>query len=339
MRFCSLRTAFKVSVQLAVVLLWLIAAHTQEARAQTGTSLDNLSLQDIQDRLRGQGSLTGQDGLASQQYEIRTLRPNLPYAYRLPPSALEKYYSERAATDLRQFGYESFGRPAVVTVRQSGALQDTYILGVGDQVTVDIRGQENRSFNVRVDRDGNIVLPAMPPIAAAGRRLADVRASIESGVKTAYVATQAFVSVGALRQISVLVSGEVLAPGAIVLNALNSPIDALLLAGGIKKTGSLRNIKIVRGDQELNVDLYTVLSGADGTLQQGLADGDKIIVPPIGDTVAIVGEVTRPGIFETEPGSNSMSVSRLLALAGGYTRGGRPQMAVPSALTGPWPDR
>jgi protein involved in polysaccharide export with SLBB domain len=263
-----------------------------------------------------------------EQGQPKILKPNFPAAYRIPPGPLEKVYSKRAGTDLRQFGYESFGRPSEVTQRQTGALQDTYLLGPGDQIVVDIRGQESQSYRVSVNRDGTVILPRLKPVLAGGRRLGEFRADLEQRIAEAFVATQAFITVGAVRQLSVFVAGEVNAPGSITVNALNSPIDALLLAGGIKKSGSLRNIIIERGSERIPFDLYGVLAGISVPLEASLADGDKIIVPPTGPTVAIVGEVARPGIFELAPTASAIGAQALIELAGGHLVGGAKRLTV-----------
>ena len=69
-----------------------------------------------------------------------------------PMSPIEKLMSQRAGQPIRQFGYEIFGHGAPVVVRQSGALQDSYLLGEGDEIVLTLRGQQNSSFRTRVDR-------------------------------------------------------------------------------------------------------------------------------------------------------------------------------------------
>ena len=252
-----------------------------------------------------------------------TILPNgeVPEFNRL--SAIEELVKERSGKELRQFGYEEFGKPKPVTARQSGALQDNYVLGIGDEVIIDLRGQQSLNYRIRVDRDGRITLPNLLPISAAGRRFAEFRAELEQRVSEALLATQVFATVGSVRQISVLVTGEVRYPGAITLNALNTATDALLLSGGVLRSGSLRNIKIIRGDQVLRLDIYGLLSGLDVPLENYLADGDRIIVHPLGQTVAVTGPVNRPGIYELAPGQATMDLNRFIDLAGGFLRPSR----------------
>ncbi len=190
-------------------------------------------------------------------------------------------------------------------------------MGPGDQVVVSLRGQENSQFRVPIDRNGQVSLPRLPPISATGRTFGSFRQDLEAAVHRAYVATDAYISIAAVRQISVLVSGEVNNPGARTLSGLSSAVDALLLSGGVRKSGSLRNIRILRAGHEYVVDLYTVLTDGGSGSSLRLADGDRILVPPLGRTVAVSGLVRRPGIYELAAGQTGMPVRALLGLGGG----------------------
>ena len=202
-------------------------------------------------------------------------------------------------------------------VRQSGALQDNYVLGEGDEIIATLHGQESGNYRTRVDRDGRIVLNGLPPIAAAGRTFGAFRADLEAAVRRAFVGTQVFTSVGSVRQISVSVVGEVNSPGIYSLTGLSTALDALNLARGIRKTGSLRNIQIVRSGGVIRLDLYDLLTDSTPRADITLTEGDRIIVPLMTGAVAVVGQVRRPAIYELAPGEKGARVARLLALAGG----------------------
>jgi protein involved in polysaccharide export with SLBB domain len=218
---------------------------------------------------------------------------------------------------LQQFGYDQLGRGQAVTVPMSGAVQDNYVLGSGDEIVASLRGQENSEFRVTIDRNGQVVLPRLPPLSATGRSLGSFRADVEAAVRRSYVATNVSVSVGRVRQISVLVSGEVNEPGQRLVTGLSSALDALLLSGGVRKTGSLRNIRITRGGREYYIDLYNVLTDRGAGLSIPLADGDRILVPRLGPTVSVSGLVRNPGIYELGRNTSSVSVKELMDIAGG----------------------
>lgn len=302
------------------VAAFVLLPHGGSAQQIPGISADQLTQLQQARQNQGQSSSASQPAVPQDVVIQPVLREN---QVALPTSRLEQIMSSRANARLQQFGYEDLGRGRTVTIPQTGAIQDDYVLGPNDEVVVSLRGQENGEFRLTVDRNGQLVVPRLSPIAASGRTFGSVRQDIEAAVRRTYLATSAFVSVGRVRQISVLVSGEVNYPGQRLVTGLSSVVDALLLSGGVRKTGSLRNVRVQRSGHEYSVDLYSVLTSRGGSSSLRLADGDRILVPHLGATVAITGMVRQPGIFELAPGQSSMSVRALLSLAGGQEVRGR----------------
>ncbi len=327
-RFLSRSGRFKAAFFAPFALLILLAGPASVSQAQQLPGSDPFSQ-------LGQG--LGNGGLSGSGTYSTT--PNLPPSTviqpvapgslpPLPPSRLEQIMSARAGARLQQFGYDQLGRGSSVQVPQTGAVADDYILGPGDELFVSLRGQENAQVRVQVDRNGQVVLPRLNPVPAAGRSFGDFRRDLEDAVRRGFVGTQVSVAVGQTRQITVLVSGEVNAPGQRLLTGLSSAVDALLLSGGVKKTGSLRNVRIERGGRQFTVDLYSILTAGAAPAAMRLADGDRILVPPLGKTVAISGLVRQPGIYELPPGASSMTASALLGLAGGLEVRGQYRLSV-----------
>jgi protein involved in polysaccharide export with SLBB domain len=233
------------------------------------------------------------------------------------PSAIEADFRTRLADPtLRQFGYDFFrGAPPPSGVR-TGAIGDDYILGIGDEVTVAFRGATNDSRTARVDRDGRLIIGQLRPITAAGRSLGAVKAQIAAETRSTLLATDVFVSVGAVRSVSVFVGGEVERPGQFSLSSVSDIATAIAQAGGIRRTGSLRSVRLVRGGSTRTVDLYG-LFGIGSTPVIRLQDGDRIIVPVIGRTIAVAGAVARPAIYELR---DTISAEAAIAYAGGPVR-------------------
>lgn len=248
---------------------------------------------------------------------VTPANPNAKHAQRR--SHLEDIYSVRAGSYLSQFGYDVLGNGGSVSALQIGAVQDQYILGQGDEVVVTLRGQENSTYNVFVDRDGNVTLPRLRPISASGRRFGDFRRDLDAAIHQGYIQTQDYITIGQVRQISVNVTGEVFSPGVYALSGLSTVLDAVELAGGINKSGSLRDVTVVRDGHALHFDLYKFLSSEGNTPDTTLRQGDRIVIPPIGRTIAVSGEVRRPGIYELEPGASAVTARWLIGMANGYT--------------------
>ena len=235
------------------------------------------------------------------------------------PSAIEEDYSERANEELEQFGYEVFTAIAPQDV-VTGAISDVYRLGIGDEIVATFIGQTERTVRTRVDREGRVILPEMQPISAAGRSFGDFRRDLEAQTRSSFLGTEVFVSIGALRSVSIMVTGEVSYPGVYNLTGLSTLFDALVYAGGIEKTGSLRAIKVIRGDTIFWLDIYDLLFTGFVDRDVTVVDGDRIVVPTLGPTVAVAGNVKRPGIYELAEGMDAASLSGVLDFAGGTLR-------------------
>ncbi|HET7086137.1 MAG TPA: SLBB domain-containing protein [Rhizomicrobium sp.] len=309
-----------------------MAASGQGLAQVSGNDPLNLLQQIQRGSSGGLGGLGGLNGgvvdTTSQLPQNQILQPQSMLAARQPPSRLEQILSARAGVRLQQFGYDQLGTGRQVMVPEIGAVADDYIMGPGDEVVVSLRGQENSDFRTTVDRNGRVVLPRLPPISAAGRSFGSFREDVDAAVHRAYVASTASTSIGRVRQISVLVSGEVNVPGQRIVTGLSSVVDVLLLSNGVKKTGSLRNVRVQRAGHQYTVDLYSVLTGSGSGGAMRLADGDRVVVPPLGGTVAVAGLVRRPGIYELPGRASGMTARSLLALAGGPEVRGKYRLAV-----------
>ncbi len=314
---------FAAPVLLAVVSLLL----PSDGMAQAVNPLSILQ----QSQGRSLGNLFNNSGVVDNTTplgENQVLQPQSGGPTTLLPSRLEQILSARAGTQLMQFGYDQLGTGRQVTVPETGAVADDYIMGPGDEVVVSLRGQESSDIRVTVDRNGQVILPRLKPIPATGRSFGSFREDVDAAVRRNYVASTASVAIGHVRQISVLVAGEINVPGQRIATGLSSVVDALLLSGGVKKTGSLRNVRLVRGNNQYTVDLYSVLTGSSNAGGMRLADGDRVVVPPLGPTVAVAGLVRRPGIYELPARAGGMTARALLALAGGQEVRGRFRLSV-----------
>ncbi len=246
-----------------------------------------------------------------------------------PLSPAEAFFAARGAgttcqpapcspAPLRQFGYDSLrglpaGQPAGIGF---GALPEDYLLGRDDEVVLAFRGRARQTLSLRVGRDGMLLVPDLAPIPAAGRTLRELRADLEARAQRELGGSEVFVSIGQVRQIAVFVDGEVARPGLQPLTSMASVLDALVAAGGVRSTGSLRAIRVEGPGGRRSIDLFPVIAG-DGTAPDlRLREGERILVPPFGGVVAIGGEVTRPGIYELPAGASQAPLTALLRLAG-----------------------
>lgn len=261
------------------------------------------------------------------------------------PSPLEAAYSKRIVEDLHQFGYDLFATPDDQGVREkkeqdkdktafalpAGAVQDDFLLNIGDRINVTFRGQRSDSKTYTITGEGQLIVDELPPVFSAGRTIGDVRGELEAAAAHLHN-TDVFVSLESVRQANILVVGHVGAPGRQSLTVFHTVLDALMGAGGVRKEGSLRQIKLVREGRSTIIDLYALLIHGSPIMDISLRDGDRIIVPPVGPTVAVAGGVKRPGIYEILPGlrgfdaagrSQILTMQEALDMAGGILTPGQ----------------
>jgi len=278
-------------------------ANVDDSRSDGGVGL-------LQSRL-------GEPQQTAEELEVRRERSRLELAREIPASPIEREFQQRLGDpSLRQFGYDLFRTSSGRAGPLTGALSGDYALGIGDELIVTFQGATNRTENARVDREGRLIVGALPPIRAAGRSLSSVRAELAAATRRTLLGTEVNVSVGSVRSISVFVGGEVASPGAYQFTSLADIVSAIAQAGGVRRTGSLRHVRVLRGGASFEIDLYGLL-GIGVTASTRLREGDRIIVPVIGPTAAISGGVARPGIYELRGTEN---IGTLLAYAGGSVR-------------------
>ncbi len=246
-----------------------------------------------------------------------------------PLSPAESFFASRnaqgevppggpAPPPLRLFGIESLrtapGAPAPVP--GFGTLPDDYLIGRDDEVVLAFRGRSRQTLSLRIGRDGMLLLPDLAPIPAAGRTLRDLRADLTGRAARELGGSEVFLSIGQIRQANLFVGGEVLRPGMQQLTAMASVLDALMASGGIRRTGSLRAIRVEGPAGRRTIDLYPVLAGEGEAPDLRLHEGERILVPPLGSVVAIGGEVMRPGLYELPAGAAQAPLATMLRLAG-----------------------
>ncbi len=252
--------------------------------------------------------------LTAEELELRRLRSRQSIESLETPSAIEEDYRQRLGDEtLRQFGYDLFRSASADAGPVTGEVGDNYTLGVGDELLVTFTGATNESTTARVARDGRLIVSTLPPIQAAGRSLGSVRRQLASATRSSMLGTDIYVSLGGIRSITVFIGGEVERPGQYQVTSLSDIASVIARAGGIRKSGSLRNVLLYRRGVSRSVDLYGLL-GIGTPPSVSVGEGDRIVVPVIGDTVAVSGGVARPGIYELR---GDVSVSEVLRYAGG----------------------
>ena len=174
-----------------------------------------------------------------------------------------------------------------------------YLLDYGDYLTIQFVGQLNEEFDKRVKRDGTINITQVGNISVAGLTLSEASSLIQSKVSNAYVGLKTFVSLMQLRDMNLLIVGNVEKPGMYTLSGASSALSLIHAAGGISKNGSYRDISHKRNNKIIQkIDLYDLLIHGDLKLDNQLRSGDVFIVHPRLNHVRVSGGFANPAIYE-----------------------------------------
>jgi len=200
----------------------------------------------------------------------------------------------------------------------------SYILGIGDQITINVWGASQTTYQLKVDKNGNVIIPDVGPVAVAGNSFDRAKnlirqklSAIYSGMADEAPNTWAEVSMGTIRSIKVNVIGEINVPGTYTLPATASAFNALYLSGGPNEFGSFREIRLIRDGQTIKViDVYDYIINGDPSADVQLRDQDILYVPTYKNRVETVGEIKRKALFEVK---GNETLADLLRFAGGFT--------------------
>jgi polysaccharide biosynthesis/export protein len=261
----------------------------------------------------------GQIPLAGLTEQLATLRLGVEPALRdLFIRVTKLPLNKRGATALKPFGYDLFDHPISTFAPTSNVpVPANYVVGPGDELDLQLFGSKNANLRLIVGRDGRVGIPELGPVNVGALTFESAKAEIESLVARRMTGVQANVTMGDTRTIRVFVLGYAKSPGSYTISGLGTITSALFAAGGVQSIGSLRNIELKRhGELVRRLDLYDMLIRGDNTDDAKLLPDDVILIPSVGATVAVDGEVHRPAIYEIRKES---SVSDLIELAGGLT--------------------
>ncbi|MBY0480856.1 MAG: SLBB domain-containing protein [Chitinophagaceae bacterium] len=204
-----------------------------------------------------------------------------------------------------------------------------YIIGVGDQLLIDIYGVSDNTKKLKVTAEGDLRFPNLGPIKVAGLTVEEARLKMKKaltkiypGIANGSVSVQ--ISVGQIRSIQVSLIGEIKYPGNYDVSSLSTIMNALYTSGGPNAIGSFRNIELVRNGKSITVfDLYDFLLKSDLTKNFLLQDGDVIRVNPYQTRVALKGAVKKPALFDVKPNETATDI---LNYAGGFADIGYKEM-------------
>jgi protein involved in polysaccharide export with SLBB domain len=226
-------------------------------------------------------------------------------------------------TSSNYYGYSFFNNSTTSFAPNTNiATPENYVLGTGDQLIIHVTGLNDKTITNYINQEGMYTIPYVGlvslnglTIEAAKKVITQKLAKIYPGINTG--ATKVYISLGEIRTIQVMVTGEAKRPGAYSVSSLTNVFNLLYLSGGPTINGSLRKIQLIRNNKLVNeIDFYDLIkAGQLNARNIRLEDQDVIHYVVYGKRVKVDGEVKTPSIFEVK---DKETVQDVLNYAGGF---------------------
>ena len=258
----------------------------------------------------------------------KTAAPSLPVVSELvvetPPTP--KGEENTKAIDIvtaPYFGYKIFQKnPFLEKEYTLGNIDEGYIIAPGDVLRIMVFGNNSLELETKVDLNGNIAIPNYGVFQAAGNsfktlksRLTTYLGKFFSGLLTQPQNVFLDVSLTQIRPVKVTVLGQVESPGPQLVNGLASVLNALYAAGGVKTTGSLREIYVYRNNRKIRtIDLYDYITKGKINRDVRLTSNDVVFVPNRKSSIDLKGLAVETGIYELREGE---TLEQLIDFSGG----------------------
>ena len=224
-------------------------------------------------------------------------------------------------------------------------VNETYTLGAGDRIFVEVFGLPQYSQEYQVLVDGSLNLPRAGRMVVEGMSLAQAEALIYGRYSRYYRQPATSVVLVQPRSLQIAITGAVNRPGVYRLSPegggqFPSVTQAIQEAGGIGAKANLRNVELQRAQrdgslQTLEVNLWELLQSGNLSQDVSLRDGDRLRIPeaqaltpeelskistanfsPETIEVSVVGSATEaPGTLQVSPNT---PLSQVVLAAGGF---------------------
>ena len=200
------------------------------------------------------------------------------------------------------FGLDYFNTvPTSITSTSDLPVPYDYRVSLNDELKIILSGNKTDVLNLKVNLDGTIFIPEIGAVQVSNKSVRDVSQEIKDLVKLSYVGVEAQISLSKLSARKISIIGAVKNPGTYLVNPFTTISNSLAYSGGIEDYASLRDIKLISGDNVYVFDLYDLLIRGDRTKDLSLQQGDTILVGGTSNLVKIYGQVLRPKTYHYKP--------------------------------------
>ena len=229
--------------------------------------------------------------------------------------------AESEDTKSKYFGYDYFSVDK--SFFDNLPLPKDYILGPGDKIILSLWGEVNSREEIVLNKEGSFFYPNLGFINISNKTIEEAEEVLRQSFSKIYSTisndnlTNLRLEIANIKSINVYFTGQFSNPGINLIHPFSDIFLAIIQAGGVNNSGSLRKIQLIRdGDIVESFDFYDFFVKGENTFSDTrILDGDIIHVPTIGKRVLIDGDVYTNGFFEL---LEKESLSDLVSYTGGF---------------------
>ena len=189
-----------------------------------------------------------------------------------------------------QFAADLFNYRQSMSSATDGGISEDYVVGTGDRLQIYVFGSATFETPVQVDGKGEVAIPKVGLVKVGGMSLQKAKQALQRTVGAQFSKAQVEVTVIKLREVRISILGEVYKPGTYLIPSLSSILNVLGMTGGPTRSGSFRDIRIVRAGKIVDrIDLYPLRGEGLGNLNVALQSGDVVYVPLASSLVTLEG--------------------------------------------------
>lgn len=222
---------------------------------------------------------------------------------------------------------------------------ESYILGAGDNLKIDIFNVPELSGTQAIAPDGTINLSLIGAVKVEGLSIVEATNLLKARLAPFLVRNIVNLSLASPRPVNIAMVGEVNRPGTLQLVYTATGVQAATLtrainaASGLTSRADITNIQVSRSEgggrrRLIRINLLDLLERGDVSQDIRILDGDSILIPRLGDVAVSQPLAVRNSSFSPETFSIQVAlageVNRVGAQTLTYSRTG----TTPTGLTG-----
>jgi polysaccharide export outer membrane protein len=176
------------------------------------------------------------------------------------------------------------GKAEPATPSTAAAADDSFVIGPGDVLAINVWKEPEISHAVPVRSDGKVSLPLIGELQASGQTPRQLQATLKDKLQSFISDPDVTVIVQEVKSQRFNILGQVVKPGSYLLTNTTTVLDAIALAGGFRDFAKKKSIYVLRakadGSQaKIPFNYNAVIKGDNVSQNIRLEPRDTLIIP------------------------------------------------------------